>query len=85
MLRPHLICIAAQECPQHGCWLHDHDQVPVNEGRVPEGMALGAVGNEVCNSTTQDGDVRQRDRLRSCEACTEKRSTAEDGRVQLLQ
>lgn len=43
----YLVHVAAQQCPQHGGWLHDHGQVPVDEGPVQRWVAPAGVGQEV--------------------------------------
>lgn len=64
----HLVEVSTQQCPQHCGWLHDEDEVPVNERAVKAGVPPDAVGNKIGQGAAQDGDIGQRNCLRGSEA-----------------
>ena len=55
----HLVEVAAKNGAKDGHRLHDHNEVPVNEGCILETMPPWKIEDEVGNGASQDCDVGQ--------------------------
>lgn len=70
----YLVEVSTNNCTQNGGWLHDKDEVPVNQGLRLEGVAAVDVEKEVGHSTTHDGEVGKSNSILCWKTCKELRS-----------